>query len=313
MPPLIATLTMNPTIDVAAQAQSVRPTHKLRTFADREDPGGGGINVARVIQALGGRSLALVLAGGFTGQRLEQLLAETGVEFRIVPIRGRTRTSYTVTDASNGHEFRFIAQGPAVSETEWQATLDMIATLEADWLIASGSLPPGVPEDFYGRLAEVARARSIRFVIDSSGPALQAGLAANGVELVKSSLSELETVTGRRLPDHAAQETAARELVAAGRSRMVALTLGEKGALLVTSAGALRLPALEVVENGTVGAGDSFLAGMVTSLADGRTPEDAFAWGVAAGGAAVTVPGTARPDRVLVERLRGLILLPPMS
>ena len=300
---------MNPTIDIAAQAQSVRPTHKLRTFAERQDPGGGGVNVASVIHALGGRALAFVLAGGSTGRLLDELLHEIGLEHRIVPIQGRTRTSHTVTDASNGHEYRFIAQGPTVSEREWRSMLDAVSAVEADWLVASGSLPPGVPEDFYAQLAEGAHRRGTKFVLDTSGPPLRAGLASGCVELVKSSLTELESVAGRRLPDHAAQEAAAREIVRSGHARMVALTLGENGALLVNERDALRLPALDVIVNGTVGAGDSFLAGMVMALSVGRTQEDAFAWGIASGAAAVTVPGTANPDWMTVERLRGLVLV----
>jgi len=306
--PLIVTVTMNPTIDVASQAQSVRPTHKLRTFAERQDPGGGGVNVASVIHALGGRSRALILAGGSSGRLLEELLGESGLEHQTVPIKGRTRTSHTVVDASNSNEYRFIAQGPTVSEAEWGAMLEAASQLEAGWLIASGSLPPGVPENFYARLARVARRQGIRFVLDTSGPALRTGLAEGGVELVKSSLSELESVAGRRLPDNAAQEAAALEIVHSGRTRLVALTLGENGAVLASEAGVLRLPALDVMVNGTVGAGDSFLAGMVMALAEGRTTEDAFAWGIAAGAAAVTALGTAHPERVTVERLRGLIL-----
>ena len=307
--PLIATVTMNPTIDIAAQAQSVRPTHKLRTFAERQDPGGGGVNVASVIHALGGRAVALVLAGGPTGHLLSDLLHEAGLDHRSISIDGRTRTSHTVTDASNGHEYRFIAQGPTVSEAEWTAMLDAAVEIEAGWLIASGSLPPGVPEDFYARLAEASHRRGIRFVLDTSGPPLRAGLAGGHVELVKSSLTELESVAGRRLPDEAAQEAAALDIVHSGRARLVALTLGENGALLVWESGKLRLPALDVIVNGTVGAGDSFLAGMVMALAAGRAPEDAFAWGIAAGAASVTVPGTANPDWITVERLRGLILV----
>jgi 6-phosphofructokinase 2 len=307
--PPIATVTMNPTIDIAAQAQSVRPTHKLRTFAERQDPGGGGVNVASVIHALGGRAVALLLAGGSTGRLLDELLDEVGIEHRIVPIAGRTRTSHTVTDASNGNEYRFIAQGPTVAESEWRAMVDAVSAVEAPWLIASGSLPPGVPEDFYATLAEAAHRRGTKFVLDTSGPALRAGLAGGHVEVVKSSLTELESVAGRRLPDGEAQERAAAEIVRTGRARIVVLTLGENGALMVNEHGAMRLPALDVIVNGTVGAGDSFLAGMVMALAVGRTAEDAFAWGIASGAASVTAPGTANPDWVTVERLRGLVLV----
>lgn len=307
----IITVTMNPTVDTAAQAQSVQPTHKLRTFGEREDPGGGGVNVASVVNALGGNALALLLCGGPTGRLFEALLQGRRIEHRSVPIAGRTRTSHTVTDASNGNEYRFIAQGPTVSRAEWTAMLDTVATLDAAWLVASGSLPPGVPEDFYARLTSVARGRGMRVALDSSGSALRGGLGGGGIELLKSSLSELETVIGRRLPDPKDQEHAAASIISAGKARLVAVTFGENGALLVSERGAVRLSALDVVVNGTVGAGDSFLAGMVMALADGRSPEDAFAWGVATGAAAVTMPGTACPERSTVERLRGLMLAAP--
>ncbi|MCQ8242342.1 1-phosphofructokinase family hexose kinase [Rhizosaccharibacter radicis] len=305
-PSLIGTITMNPTIDVAAQTQSVRPTHKLRTFGEREDPGGGGLNVARVVRELGGRALALVLSGGATGRHLEELLAEDGTPFQPVRIAGRTRISHSVTDASNGHEYRFVAEGPTVGEAEWRAVLDAIEALDAGWLIASGSLPPGVPADFYHRVAAVAERRNTPFVLDSSGPALTMGLAGR-VHLLKSSLTELEMVAGRALPTRDDQERAASDLVSAGRVAMVALTLGEHGAMLMLPEGPFWLPALNVVVNGTAGAGDSFLAGMVMALGEGRSPMDAFAWGVATGAAAVTAPGTAHPDRGTVERLRGLV------
>ncbi len=306
----IVTVTMNPTIDLAAQAQSVRPTHKLRTFDQRQDAGGGGINVARVVAALGGRTLALTLAGGFSGRFLEELLDEAKLPHRRVPIAGLTRISHTVTDVSTGHEYRFVAPGPLVHEAEWTAMLDAVAATRAGWLIASGSLPPGVPEDFYARLGVLAREAGMRFVLDTSGVALRSGLGCGAVTLVKSSLTELESVAGRRLPDTAAQEEAAQDIVRRGQAELVALTLGEHGAVLASEAGLLRLPALKVIENGTVGAGDSFLAGMVMALSEGRTAADAFAWGVAAGAAAVTAPGTAHPDPVTVQRLRGLILMP---
>ena len=309
---LIATVTMNPTIDIAARAETVQPTHKLRTYSERQDPGGGGINVTSVLTALGCPTRALLLAGGSTGRLLDELLADRGIERHVVPIAGRTRTSHAMTDETSGHEYRFISQGPEVSEPEWTAMLEAIRTLDATWLIASGSLPPGVPEEFYGWLATTARARGTRFVLDTSGPPLRAALstAASGMTLVKSSLSELESIVGRKLPDAADQEAASLEMVRSGRTELFALTLGDEGATLASAHGLLRLPALDVVVNGTVGAGDSFLAGMVMALAEGRSPEDALAWGIAAGGASVMMPGTASLDRLLVERLRRLVPLP---
>ena len=309
---LIATVTMNPTIDIAARAETVQPTHKLRTYAERQDPGGGGINVTSVLTALGCRTRALLLAGGSTGRLLDELLADRGIERHVVPIDGRTRTSHAMTDESSGHEYRFISQGPVVSEPEWTAMLEAIRTLDATWLIVSGSLPPGIPAEFYAWLAAAAHARGMRFALDTSGPPLRAALSAGGpgMTLVKSSLSELESIVGRKLPDVADQEAASIELVRSGRTELFALTLGDEGATLASAHGLLRLPALDVVVNGTVGAGDSFLAGMVMALSEGRTPEDALAWGIAAGGASVMMPGTASLDRLLVERLRRLVPLP---
>lgn len=181
MTPKITTLTLNPTIDLACEAPEVRPVRKIRTSGDRADPGGGGVNVARVVQELGGEVEAVILAGGVTGHFLEELLDEIRLPRRSVPIAGRTRISHTVLDRSRGEEFRFVAEGPEVSESEWRAALAALETLpEGSWLVASGSLPRGVPEDFYAHVAAIAQARGLHWVLDSSGPALAAG-AGRGV------------------------------------------------------------------------------------------------------------------------------------
>ncbi|MFT8247205.1 1-phosphofructokinase family hexose kinase [Roseomonas sp. BN140053] len=307
--PRIATLTLNPAVDFACEAEKVEPTHKLRTTNERLDPGGGGINVARVVLALGGRALALFLAGGPTGQVLQDLLRESGVPHRAVPIRERTRISQTVLDRSSKQEYRFVAEGPRIREAEWRGLLDLLDGVDADWIVGSGSLPPGVPEDFYARVAQAAAKRGRHFVLDSSGAALRASLG-QGVTLLKPSLSEFQSLVGRELPDPAEQEQAAVELVRSGATRLLALTLGGDGAVLATAEGAIRLPALPVEVRGTVGAGDSFVAGMTLALARGESPEEAFAWGVATGAAAVSRVGTAHPERTAVEALRRRIELP---
>ncbi len=310
MPPRITTLTLNPTIDLASEADTVHPVRKIRTRAERQDPGGGGVNVARVVRELGGDTLAIILAGGVTGGFLEQLLEEAGVPCRSVPVAGRTRISQTVLERSTGLEYRFVAEGPQLSEAEWHSALDAVDEVRDGWLVASGSLPPGVPADFYARLTARAARHGTRLVLDTSGEALQLALQQGGLELVKPSIGEFERAIGRKLSDPAAQEAAAMELVQAGKARLVAVTMGGDGALLARAEGVLRLPALPVEVRGAVGAGDSFVAAMVMALADGRGADDAFAWGVAAGAAAVSQAGTAHPARDDVIRLRRKVAVP---
>ncbi|WP_160000106.1 1-phosphofructokinase family hexose kinase [Roseomonas sp. 18066] len=310
MTPRITTLTLNPTIDLACQAEKVHPVRKIRTTDERQDPGGGGVNVARVVQELGGDTEALILAGGVTGHFLVELLQEIGLPHRAIPIAGRTRISQTVLDRSIGEEFRFVPEGPEVTEAEWRAALDALDHLPAgDWLVASGSLPRGVPEDFYARVAAIARARGLHLVLDSSGPALRAGIG-QGVALIKPSQGEFESLAGRSLREPGALEAAAAEAVRQGAAKLIAVTLGHEGALLASDQGVLRLPALPVIVRGAVGAGDSFVAAMTLALSRGAAPADAFAWGMAAGAAAVSNPGTAHPTRAEVEGLRQQLQLP---
>jgi 6-phosphofructokinase 2 len=311
MPPVITTLTLNPTIDLASEAQAVKPIHKVRTFNERQDPGGGGVNVSRVVRELGGETLALILSGGVTGRFLEELLDEAGVPRRSIPIAGQTRISHTVLDQGSGLEYRFVAQGPDVSEAEWGAALQALEALEGGWLVASGSLPAGAPRDFYARAAAVAARRGAHLVLDTSGDAFRAAVERGGIELAKPSLGEFEIFTGQDLREPAALEQAAMALVRSGRVRHLAVTLGRDGALLATGEKTLRLPALDVEVKGAVGAGDSFLAAMTMALARGRPVEDAFAWGMAAGAAAVSSPGTAHPGREDVAALRQRITQVP--
>ena len=301
----ILTLTLNPTVDVAADADRIQPVRKIRTRGETFDPGGGGVNVARVLRELGGDTLAVILAGGVSGRLLEELLDEGGVPRRTVLIAGRTRVSHTVHELSTRQEYRFVPEGPEIAEAEWQAALAALEEERAGWVVASGSLPRGVPEDFYARAAAIAARRGQRFVLDTSGAPLRAALG-HGLALIKPSRGEFEALVGRRLETPEAQAEAAAALVREGAAGMVAVTLGHEGALLAAGPGAetLRLPALQIPALGAVGAGDSFLAAMVLALSRGEAPREAFAWGMAAGAAAVMRPGTAHPRRADVEALR---------
>ena len=289
----IVTLTLNPAVDLGSTATSIEPTRKIRTRDERLDAGGGGINVARVVHALGGQALALILAGGATGALIQDLLRDLGVPHQAVPIAGRTRISLNVHESSTGQEYRFVPEGPIVSESEWQSVLTTLGTIEADWLVASGSLPLGVPHDLYARIGDIAVRRGMRYVLDSSGEALEAALG-HGIALMKPSLGELIDLVGAPLPTRADQEREAMALVRAGAAARIAVSLGPDGAFLATEAGITHMPAIQTKVLSAVGAGDSFLAGMVLSLSRGESDRDALAWGIAVAATAVASLGTAR-------------------
>ncbi len=298
----IVTLTLNPAVDLACVAGLVEPTKKIRATDERFDPGGGGINVARVIRELGGEALAVLAAGGATGRFVTELMSEIGVENLVVPITGRTRVCVAVREAQTGNEFRLVPEGPVMTEAEWRAVLEAVENLDASWLVASGSLPRGVPDDFYARLARIAIRRGWQFVLDSSGAALKATLG-QGVTLIKPSLGEFEALLGRQIRDPEEQKMEASALARSGAARLVVVSLGAAGAILATKTSALRLRAPSVVLCSGVGAGDSLVAGMTLGLARGLADLDAFAWGVAAGTAAVLSYGTARLQRADAEAL----------
>ncbi|MBU6268669.1 MAG: 1-phosphofructokinase family hexose kinase [Sphingomonadales bacterium] len=302
----VATLTLNPAIDGACETEKVVPTHKVRTSAEVYHPGGGGINVARVLARLGERVEAVYCAGGATGALLDELLVERGIDRHRVPIADHTRMSLAVYERSSGKEFRFVPEGPLLAESEWQAALAATVATGSPWVVASGSLPRGVPEDFYARLG-AALGQTRKLVLDTSGPALTAALAAGGLFLVKPSQGEFEAFVGKKLHGWREIGAAALELVRAGKAAHIAVTLGHNGAVLAHDGGVERLDALDVEVRSATGAGDSFVAGMVHGFLRGADAAGAFRWGMAAGTAAVLSPGTDLchpPDvRAMWERL----------
>jgi 6-phosphofructokinase 2 len=294
------TVTLNPAVDISTSVHRIVDTHKLRCEAAQRDPGGGGINVARVLHRLGARCVALFLAGGDHGRTLCRLLAAEGMDTRCVEIAGETRENFSVVESSSGLEYRFVLPGPYVMESEWDACLrSLVLNLgTARFLVLSGSLPRGVPVDAYAQLARAAVAvrPNIRVAVDASGPALAAVLDTGLVDIVKPSLNELRELTGSPLPDADSQADAARALIADGKARMVALTLAENGALLATRDETYCMPALKTEVRSAIGAGDSFLAGMLWALDQGAVPREALGYGTAAAAATMKQPGTRLCD-----------------
>jgi 6-phosphofructokinase 2 len=300
----IVTLTMNPAIDLSSSVERVVPDHKLRCKAPRYEPGGGGINVGRAIHNLGGEAVVYYPAGGPTGQILQDLLDRDGVTQRTIPIKDWTRMNGAIWSEATREHYRFIMPGPELCPAEWQACLDTLAAHRPvpAYVVASGSLPPGVPEDFYVRLGRLAREQGIRFVLDSSGAALALAMAS-GVYCVKPSLRELGQLSGREIRGESDQYETARQLVQSGKTEVVLLSLGADGALVVWAQGGARLRAPAVEVRSAVGAGDSMLAGLLLGLARGQSLTSAFRLAVAAATAAVMNPGTQLCRREDTERL----------
>lgn len=287
----VVTLTLNPAVDLSTSVEHVEPMTKLRCEKVRRDPGGGGINVARVLKRFGIDAVAIYPCGSSTGDLLSRGMRSENVTNIAIPIAGETREDFTVLETGTGNEFRFVMPGPPLSQSEWRAALDALEKSSPELLVASGSLPPGVPHSFYAEAVRIAKRAGAKTVLDTSDGALIEALK-EGVWLVKPNLRELHDLSGGKLDGENSRIIAARELVKKGGAEIVALSLAEEGALLVTRDRAIRAQAPHIRPVSTVGAGDSFLGGMVVQLASGGDLRDALAHGVAAGTAALLSPGT---------------------
>jgi len=277
----ILTITMNPALDVFASTVHVHPTSKLRCDAVQRHAGGGGVNVARVLHKLGADCAALCMVGGPSGEMLTTLLQAEGVTCIPVAIAGHTRESFTVFDRATGKEFRFVLPGPEIHEDEVTACLGALSWQEPpDYVVVSGSLPPGVPHDFYRQLAQVSNAWGAKLILDGAGEPLKAALG-HGVYMVKPSLREFRDATELALLTLTDVAKAAAHWVQCQWAEVVVVSLGEQGAVMVTADGALYAPVLPVTVASAVGAGDSFVAGMVWSLSRNAALQQAFGYGIA--------------------------------
>lgn len=294
----IVTLTVNPALDKSTTVENVVPKHKLRCAAPQWQAGGGGINVARVVKRLGGSPLAVYTCGGAQGKMLRDLLDEEGIRQTLMPIQGLTRQSFAVRETTSNQQYRFSVPGPRLSEEEWRSCLESVINLQPrpEYLVLSGGLPPGVPEDFYGRIAGWAQEQNVRIVLDTHHAPLRRAVEA-GVYLVKPNLRELRQLTGQELDHEEEQAAALEDIVARGGAEVIVLSLGAAGAVFASREGIEQLRAPTVTIRSKVGAGDSMVGGIVWALAQGYAPPEAAQWGIAAGAAAVQTEGTELCNR----------------
>ncbi|OLY92400.1 6-phosphofructokinase 2 [Cnuella takakiae] len=299
----IVTLTLSPVIDKSTAVPALAPEKKLRCSEPKFEPGGGGINIARAIRQLGGDALAIYPAGGHSGKYLESLLDAAGITSVVVPTAAPTRENLIVVEEATNNQYRFGMPGAPLSPAELEACIAAVESVpEMEYLVASGSLPPGVPDDIFARLAAIAKKKGARFIADTSGEPLRAA-AREGVFLLKPNLAELSSLVGREEIHLERVDDVARELIAQGGCELVAVSLGPSGAVLVNPEYVYMVTPPPVRKRSTVGAGDSMVAGLVLALAEGKSLSEVLCFGVAAGTAATMNPGTELCHRADVDRL----------
>jgi 6-phosphofructokinase 2 len=301
---MIVTITMNPAVDKSTSVNKLVPEKKLRCSEMITEAGGGGINVSKAIKELGGESLAMFPSGGMNGQLLEHYLTEKQISYKTIPVEQETRENIVVRETDTNAQYRFVMPGAALSDQEAQACFDTLEQLDPKptFIVASGSLPPGLPDNFFGQLAGVAKKLKAHFIIDTSGKPLELA-AKEGVYLLKPNLSELCSLVGKEHLELNEVDDAAREVIKEGRCEVMVVSMGPSGALLVTNKMVEHVPSPTVKKQSTVGAGDSMVAGMIWMLSQGRSLKEMVQFGVACGTAATMNAGTQLFKKQDVDRL----------
>ncbi|MCG0237720.1 MAG: 1-phosphofructokinase [Firmicutes bacterium] len=307
------TVTLNPAVDVTYFLDGFRPgaIHTAREVL--RVAGGKGNNVARVLRSLGVEVAATGFAGGAAGAFLAEGLRQAGVEPAFHPIPGESRTCLALVDRETGTCTEVREPGPRISPEAADAFVERFTRLVAGCqaVVFSGSLPPGLPPDYYRRLVALARQAGAYVVLDTSGEPLARGLAA-GPDLVKPNRDELAAWAGREPGDLQEVLAAAARMRAAG-ARAVAVSLGAEGLVYLGPEGAWRLrpPAISAVN--PVGSGDSLVAGVVAGLLQGRPVAEALRLGVACGAANATTPAVATFPPELAARLEPEVQVEPLG
>ncbi|NEC66952.1 1-phosphofructokinase family hexose kinase [Streptomyces sp. SID9727] len=300
---MILTVTLNTALDLTYSVPALVPHSSHRVTALSERPGGKGLNVARVLTALGHDTVVTGFAGGATGTVLRDLLAalprqNATLTDALVPVSGDTRRTLAVADAATGDTTQFNEAGPHVTADEWTAFLGAYAGLlkTADAVALCGSLPPGIHVGAYGELVRLARTAGVPVLLDTSGEPLRRGIAARP-DLIKPNADELAQLTGSREPLRATRDARRR-----GAHGVIA-SLGPDGMLAVTPDGVWRASPPAPVKGNPTGAGDSAVAGLLSGLVESLSWPDRLRRAVALSTATVLAPTAGDFDRTAYEEL----------
>jgi 6-phosphofructokinase 2 len=301
----ILTVTLNPAIDLTTATEKLAPHLKLRCAEPHYAAGGGGINASRAIAGLGGESTPFAAVGGATGALFRGLVEAEGLTPIWFELPGMTRQNVSVLEEASGGQFRFVFPGPTWDARTCEEALAALgeAVRGMRYVIASGSLPPGVPDDFYDRLGVLAETAGARLILDASGGALKEAGDATGFlpYLWIMDNAEASQLAGRPLPTMEALEAFAIELGKKRPASVIVVTFADGGAVAVSEEGVFkgRPPKVEVVSK--IGAGDSFVAGLTVKLAEGWSVADSVAYAMAAAASTVSQPPMHLSDRAQTD------------
>jgi 1-phosphofructokinase family hexose kinase len=307
---VILTVTLNAAIDRTVAVPNFRLGRRHRAVDARTVAGGKGVNVARALKLLGRPVIASGLAGGGTGTRILERLAEESILNAFTRIEGESRTNLSVVDPTSGEQTEINERGPDVSEAEIDHFLEKLLYLAqgASICVLAGSVPPGAPPDVYGRLVSELRSLGVLTVLDTDGEPMRAGLRAE-VDVVAPNVSEAEEAVGHEFNDADDLTLGLTGLIEMGAGE--AIITSTDGCAAIVGNGAdrrrfdVRTETLDPVA--TVGSGDAFLAGYVAARYDGASPADCLRFGVACGAESTQHFGAGTLDRREVERLLGRI------
>ena len=288
---LILTLTLNPAIDKSTVTDLIQPESKQRCSYVLNEPGGGGINVSKALKKLRAESIALFPAGGHNGEKLKSLLAAEEIPFHSIDSSVETRENWVVLESNTNHQFRFTFPGKPIEESVFKNLIDDIRSFSPTYVIASGSLPPGLPAHFYGLIVKTANSVGAKCIVDTSGPALQA-LKGKHAFLIKPNIGELCKMLNVDSLQNNEVHDAAQQAVRDGFAELIAVSMGPEGAWLVTADEKHFAAAPAVKKKSTVGAGDSMVAGITYMLQEQQPLQQVINFGVACGSAATMNEGT---------------------
>ncbi len=299
----IITITLNPALDKSIVVPQMTPEKKLHCIDVKIEPGGGGINVSRALHKLGGRSEAIYLSGGFIGKEIEKLLDIAGIRSTVFNIAGSTRENFTVLDASTNLQYRFGMDGPTITKQEWEQTIQYIYNIkDVDYMIISGSLPPGIPVDYFSKLALAAKEKQAKLIVDTSGTGLEYAVK-QGVFMIKPNLHELSSLYGKENLAPEEVVAAGKHIIEKGGAAVVVVSMGADGAMLITDKEDFHMKPPMVAIQSTVGAGDSMVAGMMMALNNEWPWKEVLCYGVAAGTAATMNSGTGLCKKEDVDQI----------